>query len=325
MSISTTAIRVYSRFSTAILSVAAIWCMASCESGGDPVEIHRLDRQIARGVMPDDSLSVKATETLFKISRYPSPSPLTVTDYAEKPSIREHIEGVEREYGDTRRESIALGEVFGRMRSILPQVRIPEIFAIISPFSQSVLVADTLLYIGLNHYLGADYVHYEYFPDHVRVLKVRDRIPVDVAEALVRTAYPYRPSDDYPQVVTRLAYEGAVAEAVMCLTDRSEACVLGYDDSQYAWLCDNEQKIWQAIVGGQMLFSTDHTIARSLADVAPHVSVISPEVPGRAGRFIGHRLVKSYIANNPSVSTEHILSPAFYCSPSLLTSAKYNP
>lgn len=325
MSISTTAVRAYSCFSTAILSVAATWCMVSCQSDVEPVELHRLDRQIARGVMPDDSLSVKATETLFRISSYPAPTPLTVADYAEKPSIREHLEGVEREYGDTRRESIALGEIFGRMHSVLPQVRVPEVFAIISPFSQSVLVADTLLYIGLNHYLGADYVHYEYFPDYVRALKVRGRIPVDVAEALVRSTYPYRPSDDYPQVVTRLAYEGAVAEAVMRLTDRSEACVLGYDDSQYAWLCDNEQKIWQSIVGGQMLFSADYAIARSLVDVAPHVSVISPEVPGRAGRFIGHRLVKSYVDNNPSASMEHMLTPAFYCSPSLLTSAKYNP
>ena len=205
MSISTTAVRAYSRFSKAILSVAATWCMVSCQSDVKPVELHRLDRQIARGVMPDDSLSVKATETLFKISGYPAPTPLTVADYAEKPSIREHLDGVEREYGDTRRESMAIGEVFARMRSVLPQVRVPEVFAIISPFSQSVLVADTLLYIGLNHYLGADYVHYEYFPDYVRALKVRDRILVDVAEALVRSAYPYRPSDDYPQVVTRLA------------------------------------------------------------------------------------------------------------------------
>lgn len=71
MSISTTAVRAYSCFSKVILSVAATWCMVSCQSDVEPVELHRLDRLIARGVMPDDSLSVKATETLFKISGYP--------------------------------------------------------------------------------------------------------------------------------------------------------------------------------------------------------------------------------------------------------------
>ena len=325
MNISMSARRACGRLSSIVLLSSFVWCMTSCKSGGEPAELHRLDRQISKGIMPEDSLSIKATETLFEISGYPYPSPLTLTDYAEKPSIHEHIDGVEREYADTRRESKALGDVFGRMSSVLPDVSVPHVFTIISPFTQSILVADTLLYIGLNHYLGADYVHYEYFPDYVRVLKERERIPIDVAEAIVRSAYPYHPSEEYPQVVTRLAYEGAVVEVVMRLTGKDEASVLGYNDGQYRWLRDNEGKLWQTIVGEQMLFSTDYTLMRSLVDVAPHVSVISSEVPGRAGRFIGHRLVKAYLDNNPSVLPESLLAPSFYSSPSLLTSAKYNP
>lgn len=308
-----------------MLSSAVMLCMSSCGDDDEPVEIHRLDLQISNGIMPEDSLSIKATETLFEISGYPYATTLTVADYSEKPSIREHVEGVEREYTDTRRESRALGHVFSRMREQLPDVRIPEVFTIISPFAQSIFVADTTLFIGLNHYLGAGYAHYEYFPDYVRELKERARIPVDVAEALVRISYPFKSSGDYPQALARLAYEGAVAEAVMRVTGEDEACVLGYDKDKYRWLCDNEKNVWQAIVEGRMLFSTDHAVIRSLVDVAPHVSVISPDVPGRAGRFIGHRIVDSYLSNNPSVTLTNLLSPSFYESPSLLTSARYNP
>lgn len=306
-----------------LLTSAVVSGLSACVDDGESVEIHRLDQQISKGVMPEDSLSIRATETLFEISGYPYATAFTVADYAEKQSIREHLEAVESEYTDTHRESKALGRVFGRMRELLPAVRVPEVFTIISPFSQSIFVADTTLYIGLNHYLGADYVHYEYFPDYVRVLKVRERIPVDVAEALVRITYPFRPSGDGAQAVARLAYEGAVAEAVMRVTGEDEACVLGYDDDKYGWLCKNEENVWRAMVERQFLFSTDYAVIRSLVDVAPHVSVISPDVPGRAGRFIGHRLVESYVKNNPSVTLEELLSPAVYNSPSLLAEANY--
>ena len=301
------------------------WGVSSCTGGHHPIVIHRLDRQISKGMMPDDSLSIKATELLFEISGYPYATGLTVADYSEKPSIREHLGGVEREYADMSEESIMLGGVFERMRELLPEMRVPEVFTIISPFSQSIIVADTTLFIGLNHYLGADYVHYEYFPDYVRVLKERDRMPIDVAEALIRTSYPFHSDEGYPTVASRLAYEGAVVEAVMLVTGESEARVLGYDDNRYGWLCENEKDVGQAIVGRQMLFSDDFAVIRSLVDPAPHASVISPEVPGRAGRFIGHRLVKAYMDNNPDVDLQSLLKGAFYNSSSLLTLAKYNP
>ncbi len=310
---------------TVVASLAVLGGLQSCADRAEGVEINRLDRQISYGEMPDDSVAINATETLFQVSGYPHATALTVADYSEKPSIREHLEGVEREFDDMGRESKALGEVFGRMRDLLPQVREPRVFTIISPFAQSIIVADTTLYIGLNHYLGVDYKYYEYFPDYVRVLKVRPRIPVDVAEALVRTTYPFSPDGEYPQTVACMAYEGAVAEAVMQLTGRDEAEVLGYDAEKYGWLRDNEKELWQTIVGKQMLFSTDHAVARSLLDPAPLTSVISPDAPGRAGRYIGHRLMEAYMKNNPSVALEELLSPAVYNSPSLLTSAKYNP
>ncbi len=310
---------------TAAVSPLLLAALSSCAHQGPTAEIYRLDSQLSKGAMPEDSMSIKATELLFQISGYPEATPFTIGDYAGKPSIREHVAGVEAEFADTRRESEALGGVFARMAELLPEVRIPNVFAIISPFSQSILVADTTLFIGLNHYLGPDYSHYEYFPDYVRELKVRERIPVDVAEALIRTTYPFKPSGDYPQVVNRLAYEGAVAEAVMQVADVDEATALGYNNSRYGWLSDNEADIWKTIVGRELLFSTDYAIVRSLVDVAPHTSVISPEVPGRAGRFIGHRLVKAYLKNNPPASISTLLTPSFYESPSLLTAAKYNP
>lgn len=300
--------------------------VTSCGGGNEnKATIYRLDSEISHGIMPEDPKALHAAERLFEISRYPELNQFTIGDYAEKPSIREHVKGVESEFTDTERESRALGKIFASMQEQLPEVVIPEVYTIISPFAQSIFVTDSMLYIGLNHYLGPDYEAYEYFPEYVRRLKVRERIPVDVTEALVRTTYPFRPDTEYPQAVQRLAYEGAVAVSVERLTGSTTRDVLGYTPEQYKWLDNNEGQMWRMLAERQQLFSTDGTVIRSLVDVGPHTSVLSSDSPGRSGRYIGRKLVGAYMDNNSGVTIGQLLSPDFYNDPSLLTKAAYHP
>ena len=308
------------------LAVVGLLCVTSCgHEEVRKVPIYRLDKELSYGIMPEGQEAMRAAERLFEISGYPELNPIILGDYAEKPSIREHLKGVENEFPDTERESAALGKIFASMEELLPDADIPEVYTIISPFSQSILVTDSLLYIGLNHYLGTDYELYDYFPDYIRRLKVRDRIPLDVTEAIVRTSFPFSPGSEYPQTVQRLAYEGAVAVAMERLADVSTRDALGYDSAQYNWLEDNEGQMWKALAERQLLFSTDREVMRSLIDVAPHTSVLSADSPGRAGRYIGRKLVGAYIDKNGEIPLVQLLSPSFYNNPSLLTKAGYYP
>lgn len=307
-----------------LAAVMSVSCGGGDDDGGR-ADIHRIDLEISHGRMPADSLEARAVERLFEISGYPEVSDPSLRDYAMKPSIRSHVGAVETAFADMERESVALGKVFSSLRQQFPKTEIPEVFTVISPFSQSIIVADSMLYVGLNHYLGADYGPYEYFPEYLRHLKVRERIPVDVAEAIIRISYPYAPSSDYPRVIDRLAYEGAVSLAVMSVSGADEMTVLGYRPEQYRWLRGNEHDMWDAIVGGQLLFSTDVAVMRSLVDAGPHSSVLSPDAPGRAGRYVGMNMMREYVMNNPEVTLEQLLSPEVYKSPDLLTKAGYRP
>lgn len=306
-----------------VMSIAAL-VLPSCGGRSEDVTLYRLDAELSRGIIPEDSLMYMAAEKLFDMCGYGPLYQLSVGDYADKPSIVEHKDAVEREFSDLTAESRAIGKAFDRMREELPGAEIPRLFTIISPYTQSIFVADSIMYIGLNHYLGTSYEMYEYFPDYVRRLKVRPRIPVDIVEAIVRTSYPYK-GEEYPQTISRLAYEGAVAEAVMRITGRDEAMVLGYADKDYLWLRDNEHNMWETLVSRRLLFSSDNTVIRSLVGVNPCSSVISSEAPGWAGRYIGHRLVNSYLSRNKGTTLETLLSPGFYTSPDLLKDAGYNP
>lgn len=179
--------------------------------------------------------------------------------------------------------------------------------------------------IGLNHYLGADYQGYAGFDDYRRRLKRPDRIVYDVAEAVVASAYPFAGRAD-ATVLSRMLYEGALMYALLkSVPGATEASVLGYDDAQMRWAEDNEARIWDAMVKRDMLYSTDPVLASKLLDTSAATLVIHPEAPGRIGRFMGLKIVESFIAHEPSVGIGEMLMPAFYESASTLKKAAYQP
>lgn len=190
---------------------------------------------------------------------------------------------------------------------------------------KSIVFCDSVMLICMNHYLGDDFPGYAGLPDYLKAVKTPRMLPYDMAEALVATAYPYV-ADKGGNVLTRLLYEGALASAKMRLVeDASLADVLGYDSSQLSWAESHEADIWNRIVATKMLFDVSATTAERLVSPSPVCMLISPDAPGRVGRYVGYRIVESYMKHHPQVTLAELLSPDFYMSGSVLSDAAYAP
>ncbi|MCM1077392.1 MAG: hypothetical protein NC411_08550 [Bacteroides sp.] len=313
------------RASHIITVFLSIVILTGCSGNGitDPVNINRLDLELRDGTIDNPALRHPAEE-LFRVSGYGELTDSMLVKYSTAAAITIHANAVDSVWNDVRIEDMSnsLGRVRINYRHLFPDRKFPEIYSIVSPFRQSVFTVDSLLYVGLNHYLGSDYEPYGYFPEYQRRLKTPARVATDIAETLVRRDFPYQPAEDYPTTLSRLLYEGAVTEAVMQLAGVSEQEALGYDDEQFKWLGDNEHRLWETIVGGKFLFSTDPQVAASLVNPAPFTSLTGHETPGAAGRFIGHRIVNSYLDSH-AVSIAELLSPGFYESQSALADSRY--
>lgn len=302
----------------------ALLLLLSCGGGetAGPKEIRRLDRALISGDPVTDSVMRGGAALLFRISGYGEFDDSSAIRYAAMPSISIHTRAVDSAFADLGALEVNLGEMLGRAATLLPDVKVGDVFAIISPFNQSVLVSDSTLFIGLNHYLGTSYAPYAYFPDYIRSRKIPSRIIPDVAEALVRGAYPFQYGG---RTVGRLFYEGAVAEAVMQLTGEDEAAVLGYIPEQMQWLEDNESDMWNALIERRILFSGNPDDSRALVFPGPVTSSLHPEAPGAAGRFVGHRLLRSYLDKHSRLPLDTLLSPEFYNSEDALSNSRYTP
>ncbi len=169
-----------------------------------------------------------------------------------------------------------------------------KVYGMVSPYSQSVIMVDTVIIIALNHYLGADYEGYASFPDYLRRNKTIERLPLDVAEAWISGRYPFPDSVSAPSLLQRMAYEGAVlATAADYLGIEDGGLLLGWNDDEWAGALANEKEAWRRIVGNEMLFSDDQMLVSRLMSPSPASVDISPDAPGRLGRFIGLRLVRA--------------------------------
>ncbi len=96
--------------------------------------------------------------------------------------------------------------------------------------------------IALNHYLGSEYDGYEHWPAYARLDKTPERLPYDIAEALVGNEYPYQ-GGDAPTVLSRMIYEGVLAYAKMQLVPESDITqALGYNEQQLDWLDEHRSR-----------------------------------------------------------------------------------
>lgn len=195
--------------------------------------------------------------------------------------------------------------------------------AVIIPFRQSIVVGDADVFIGLNHYLGQGHPAYNGFSDADRATRTSAHIPYHVAEALIATAYPYAESAE-SNLLSRMLYSGAVAKGVLsAVPESSEAELLGWTDEEYEIMKKSEKAIWEKLASENLLFTTDYTVAGSWMSAEPQFT--GSELPGNIGRYMGLRIVESYLRNNSEVKESELLSPAFYNDEKALIKANYSP
>ncbi|MCM1389092.1 MAG: hypothetical protein NC216_02010 [Bacteroides sp.] len=221
-------------------------------------------------------------------------------------------------------ESI-LGEIKHNLSVELPDAKWKRIVGVISTYNQSVIMTDSTLLLGLNHYLGSDYPAYSYFEPYQRAVKTPRHLPYDVAEALITNIHPFNPGNE-STLLNRILYEGAILSAVNDVVPGNDVAEsMGYNSDEWKWLSENETEMWKALIDRNLLFSMDQAAVERMTRQAPASSILHPNAPGRAGRYIGFRIVQSYRKHHPEKSLEWLLSPEFYNSPTALIDSKYTP
>lgn len=320
------------RILPALIAIGAIF--TACRDNSAPQPVNALYRPLARASqMTDASLDSLIAADGPELSAMfgflygdTAPDAATLRTWSSGPAVAIFGPAVDSVYPDITPIEQQLGHILDKAADLqlaLPQRRYA---AVVWGNLKSMVITDSVMLIALNHYLGEDYEGYNnrLWPVYKRIEKTPARMPYDMAEVLVATQYPYDGGDN-PTALSRMLYEGALAIARLRVVDgATPASALGYTDDQWRWFEENERMLWDAVVSRNLLYDTNPLTVSQLVDPAPATSVIEPYVPPRAGRYIGYRIMESYLKHNDTPLPE-LLSASVYNNSATLQMARYNP
>lgn len=271
------------------------------------------------GMMPQ-------TEALVKVVSPDSLCDSVLTEWSTRLTVRVFTPAVDSVFPSREPVRDALAHIVGAAAAEGLELPSRHYGAVIYGKPQAILFVDSVMLIGLNHFLGADYPGYGRWPVYIRNTKTPAQLPYAMAEALVATSYPYSLTGEDATLLSRMIHEGALVKARMELVADSRLNeALGYNEEDMKWLADNEKRLWEEIVESGLLYDTSEATADRLLAPAPAVQMLPTMWPGRAARYIGYRIVEAYMRRNPDLTLADMLSPEKNSATAVLAGAEYKP
>ena len=206
-----------------------------------------------------------------------------------------------------------------------PQVPVPHMITLINErdYESRIILADSLLLIGLDNYLGSNHHFYRDLPRYVAQQLQPAYLLPDIA-----ATYSKRVNRRNVQARTfldRMIHHGKELYIKQkLLPGAMEQDLIGYTQDQWEWAEANESEIWRHFVENELLYSTNSRLDRQFLDPAPFSKFgleLDSESPGRIGRYMGWRIVQSY-ARRTDLSLEELIGLSAV---QLFEKSKYKP
>ena len=216
-----------------------------------------------------------------------------------------------------------LTDAFKRAKYFFPEKPTPRLYAHLSGLNQSMVVGDGFVSGSIDNYMGSDYPLYarvgiyRYLRQNMRPEKL---VP-DYIVAWLTTEYPFVQHSG--ELVEEMIYRGKILyTASVLLPNLPDSVIIGYSAEQWKWCLKYEHDMWMVLVGSKHLFSRDAMIRIKYMNDAPFTKPFTQESPGRAGAFVGWRIVEQYMREHPEVSPKELL---LRTADEIMRETPYNP
>ncbi len=261
------------------------------------VEVSRFDREFAESKVTNLPHLKKKYPYLF-----PKQYPDSIWEAKLKDSIQiELFEEVGKTFPVFDAEAQDLKRLFQHIKYYFPEFKVPRVITLTSEvdYNNRVILADTLLLIGLDNYLGPEHKFYVDIQNYIAADLDKKYIVSDVAEDFATTVVPRLNDRTF---LSSIIYFGKI----LYLKDRlmpssSDEIKIGYSQDQLNWAIANEEPIWRNFIEKEYLFSTDRDLTLRFVEPAPFSKfglIFDNESPGRLGQYIGWQIVKAFMSNN---------------------------
>lgn len=223
-----------------------------------------------------------------------------------------------------------------RFHSFFPNKELPKsVIAMFSCFGPKLAIGDNNeLMVSMEYYIGSDFKPYHYVDGlyaYDAINLSRKMLVRDMVKAWIMNEFP-KDKTENERLLDAIIYEGKIMymlEASMPKTSVED--LMGYDKDQWEWCEKNEREMWNYVKENKHLYTNNRLTISKYINSAPHTVFFpynegvdyTPEAPGRAGIWLGWRIVNSYMNNNPEATLDQL--NALTDNQALLEESGYNP
>ena len=282
--------------------------------------IHRFDQKFYT-TSPNKLSDLKAEYPYL----FPEPNPDSIwVNKIQNKDEQDLFAESQKVYDDFTNETEQLKSLFKYIKYYYPNFNEPKVITILSnvDYNNKVVLADSLLFISLDIFLGKDNEIYQEFPNYIKQNYTKEHLIVAVAEKFADQIIP--PSND-KSFISRIIQEGKKLTLIQSfLPSVNQFEIIGYKPEQMEWAEKSESEIWKFFIQNLMLYSTDPQLTQRFIEDAPFSKFfldIDQDSPGKIGSWFGWQIVESYLKNNKVTLQQAILTE----NEEIFKKSKYKP
>ena len=172
-----------------------------------------------------------------------------------------------------------------------------EIGTFFSLFNADVHEFDSIIWIGLDMYLGpknkiTNLIPTESLPQYVKNKMDKKYIVSDVMFGYLMTHNPQYMGDDF---LSKLLSYGKTAYLMnLLLPNEDPENKFRYNKSELKWCEENEKYIWQYIIDQEILYEKDFNKISYFFNPGPYTKNFGKDSPAYIGIWLGYRIIQDY-------------------------------
>lgn len=216
---------------------------------------------------------------------------------------------VDRLYSKNKVLESDLGDLFGSINYYFNDWKQPGVKTFVSGFGGYDLIqTKEMTLIGLDYFLGPKPKFTDQsFPSYILKYYTKEHLPIKVSMAI---SGQFNKVDEKDQtVLAHMLYYGKAyyftKKMFPCVTD---SVICEYSSNEIKLLEDDPAYIWSHFIDKALFYNNDREAIQKYIDDRPNVFEIGENCPGRIGRWLGYKIVESYMEENPEVSLSKLMS-----------------
>ncbi len=261
------------------------------------VKVMRLDQEFGKAT-PETLAALKKKYTVFFPQQFHDSVWIgNMNDTIQQQLVME----IDKVFPDNSTIEGQLLPLFQHLKFYFPEFKEPTVVGVTSDvdYQHKVIVADTLLVLALDTYLGETHEFYENIKKYISKNLKPSQIGPDVVQAYAQQLVS---GPKKRTLLAQMVYFGKQLYLKdILLPTISDAEKMGYTDAEMQWANDNEEDMWRYFIEKELLYTTDPKMAPRFILDAPFSKFyleIDNDSPGRVGQYIGWQMVRAYMENN---------------------------